>query len=63
VTTGFQEPCRCFPTQQACQLRHPFIVPCIDAWVVAGHTVNMVYAYAERGDLASHLRRVHKAVR
>jgi hypothetical protein len=31
--------------------------------VVAGHTVNMVYAYAERGDLASHLRRVHKAVR
>lgn len=44
-------------------LQHPFIVPCIEAWTVQGHTVNMIYGYCEKGDLASYLQRVQKAVR
>lgn len=44
-------------------LLHPFVVPCVETWIVQGHTVNMVYGYCEKGDLASYLQQVLKAVR
>ncbi|WIA34396.1 hypothetical protein OEZ86_012732 [Tetradesmus obliquus] len=41
-------------------LRHPFIVPCVESWMVQGHTVNMIYGYCEKGDLSSYLQRVQR---
>lgn len=43
-------------------LQHPFIVPCVETWILQGHTVNMVYGYCEKGDLTSYLQRVQKLV-
>lgn len=48
---------------QATSLRHPFIVPCVESWVVANHTVNMIYAFCQNGDLASYLSKIRKQVR
>lgn len=47
---------------QATSLRHPFIVPCVESWVVQNHTVNMIYAFCQNGDLASYLQRIRKQV-
>lgn len=44
-------------------LQHPFIVPCIETWTVQGHTVNMIYGFCEKGDLASYLQKIQRAVR
>uniref|UniRef100_A0A383WQD5 non-specific serine/threonine protein kinase n=1 Tax=Tetradesmus obliquus TaxID=3088 RepID=A0A383WQD5_TETOB len=41
-------------------LQHPFIVPCVESWMVQGHTVNMIYGYCEKGDLSSYLQRVQR---
>lgn len=48
---------------QATVLRHPFIVPCVESWVTGDHTVCMIYAYCQGGDLASYLGHVRKQVR
>eukprot|EP00878_Enallax_costatus_P033266 GHUV01036676.1.p1 GENE.GHUV01036676.1~~GHUV01036676.1.p1 ORF type:complete len:220 (+),score=50.42 GHUV01036676.1:209-868(+) len=52
-------------TLQECDLvtslQHPFVVPCVETWIVQGHTVNMIYGYCEKGDLASYLQQVLKA--
>jgi serine/threonine protein kinase len=48
---------------QASALRHPFIVPCVESWVVQNHTVNMIYAFCSNGDLAGYLARARKQVR
>lgn len=47
---------------QATSLRHPFIVPCVESWVVQNHTVNMIYAFCQNGDLSSYLAKVKKQV-
>jgi hypothetical protein len=51
--------CACL---QATSLRHPFIVPCVESWVVQNHTVNMIYAFCQNGDLSSYLTKVKKQV-
>jgi hypothetical protein len=38
-------------------LSHPFIVPHIDSWIQQGHTVNTVYKYCEKGDLANFIKK------
>lgn len=47
---------------QVSTLQHPFIVPCVESWMVQGHTVNMIYGYCEKGDLSSYLQRVQRMV-
>jgi hypothetical protein len=47
---------------QATSLRHPFIVPCVESWVVQNHTVNMIYAFCQNGDLSSYLTKIRKQV-
>eukprot|EP00775_Hariotina_reticulata_P008920 gene8920-9097_t len=38
-------------------LKHPFIVPCVETWMVQDHTVNMIYSFCEKGDLATYLQK------
>ena len=33
------------------ELQHPFIVPHQESWVDRGHTIHMVHALSEKGDL------------
>jgi hypothetical protein len=47
---------------QVSTLQHPFIVPCVESWLVQGHTVNTIYGYCEKGDLSSYLQRVQRMV-
>ncbi|KIY96566.1 NIMA (never in mitosis a)-related kinase, partial [Monoraphidium neglectum] len=35
------------------KLQHPYIVPHVTSWITQGHTVNVVYGYCEKGDLAT----------
>jgi hypothetical protein len=48
---------------QATSLRHPFIVPCVESWVVQNHTVNMIYAFCQNGDLSGYLTKIRKQVK
>lgn len=48
---------------QVLALQHPFIVPCVESWMVQDHTVNMIYGYCEKGDLCSYLQKVQRLVR
>jgi hypothetical protein len=41
-------------------MKHPFIVPCVETWMVQDHTVNMIYRFCEKGDLATYLQKVQK---
>jgi hypothetical protein len=52
----------CRPLLQATSLRHPFIVPCVESWVVQNHTVNMIYNFCQNGDLSSYLTKIRKQV-
>lgn len=52
----------CRPLLQATSLRHPFIVPCVESWVVQNHTVNMIYNFCQNGDLSSYLAKIRKQV-
>jgi NIMA (never in mitosis gene a)-related kinase len=51
--TGWQRGSALQERALVARLAHPFIVPHIDSWVTGGHTVNIVYGYCEKGDLAS----------
>jgi hypothetical protein len=48
---------------QATSLRHPFIVPCVESWVEKNHTVHMIYAFCQNGDLSSYLTKIRKQVK
>lgn len=63
VNTHISVVCVCVCVVQATSLRHPFIVPCVESWVVQHHTVNMIYAFCQNGDLAGYLAKVRKQVR
>jgi hypothetical protein len=52
----------CQHAPQVSTLQHPFIVPCVESWLVQGHTVNMIYGYCEKGDLSIYLQRVQRMV-
>jgi hypothetical protein len=52
----------CHRAPQVSTLQHPFIVPCVESWMVQGHTVNMIYGYCEKGDLSTYLQRVQRMV-
>ncbi|GBF87695.1 hypothetical protein Rsub_00406 [Raphidocelis subcapitata] len=43
------------------KLQHPYIVPHIESWITQGHTVNIVYGYCEKGDLATLLAKSNGA--
>ena len=44
------------PRPQVATLEHPFIVPHIESWIHATHTVKIVYGYCEQGDLSNFVR-------
>jgi hypothetical protein len=47
---------------QVAALEHPFIVPHIDSWIHATHTVKIVYGYCEQGDLSDFVKKLKKKV-
>lgn len=47
---------------QVRDMDHPFIVPHIESWIHATHTVKIVYGYCEQGDLSNFAKKLKKKV-